>query len=130
MLKDATSLASTLQATAPREAWSGATPLAPRTRLSGRTELDLEAADKALRKRGGTVEIDLIALRAFDYAARELISVPRRRLTAQRSIEPVCTASKALPGTVLSWLRSSSSQRGSEAPVTYQSDPLSATIIP
>ena len=79
MLKDATSLASTLQATAPREAWSGATPLAPRTRLSDRTELDLEAGDKALRKRGGTVKIDLIALRAFDYATRELISVPRRR---------------------------------------------------
>src|SRR5688572_18968231 len=43
---------------------------------------------------------------------------------------PLSTASKALPGTVLSWFRSLSFQRGSRAPLMNQLDPLSARIMP
>ena len=43
---------------------------------------------------------------------------------------PVPIASKAEPGTLLSWSRSSSFQRGSGAPLMYHEEPLSATIRP
>ena len=43
---------------------------------------------------------------------------------------PVYTTSKADPGTVFSWFRSSSSQAAPCSPWMYQLDPLSATIMP
>ena len=47
-----------------------------------------------------------------------------------RTATAVSTTSKAEPGTRPSVCRSSFDQRGSGAPETYQSEPLSATIIP
>ena len=52
-----------------------------------------------------------------------------RRVERRRSDE-VSTTSNAEPGTRPSVWRSSFDQRGSGAPETYQSEPLSATIIP
>ena len=53
-----------------------------------------------------------------------------RRRAPQWMIGPVSTASKADPGTCLSVFRLASSQPGDGAPVTYQGEPLSATIRP
>src|SRR3977135_872583 len=46
------------------------------------------------------------------------------------TIVPICATSKFEPLIVFSVLSSSSFQRGSGAPLKYQFDPLSATIIP
>ena len=79
-------------------------------------------------------------------AGRGLLHPARRRRAARGQLEPaaqpaqgapagligspVPTTSNAVPGTSLSWLRFSSSQRGSVEPLMYQFEPLSATIIP
>src|SRR5437870_10231681 len=46
------------------------------------------------------------------------------------TIVPICTTSKLEPLIAFSVLSSLSSQRGSGAPLMYQFDPLSATIMP
>ena len=55
---------------------------------------------------------------------------PAQGAPAGRIGSPVSTTSNAVPGTSLSWLRFSSSQRASVEPLMYQLDPLSATIAP
>ena len=69
---------------------------------------------------------------AMTIASRRIV-----RLSARSRADPgdqrsddVSTTSNAEPGTRPSVCRSSFDQRGSGAPETYQSDPLSATIIP
>ncbi len=54
----------------------------------------------------------------------------RRRYPWKTWIGPLRTTSNALPGTLFSWLRSSSFQRRSLAPVKYHELPWSARIMP
>jgi sec-independent protein translocase protein TatA len=55
-------------------------------------------------------------------------SPPRAQPSCKIGPEPI--ASKAEPGTLLSWSRSSSRQCASDAPPMYHDEPLSATISP